>query len=427
MLFSQVLMSLGSAAVLTLAIDISPNSRLSDIVLAGQNARSFPDASLPYSVVRRDQTFKSDPITLDTSWQNAILYQHSLYVRHQELALLPLYVKLTNIKTVCSSTDVSTGSQGDVSLKLGVQITCATCYIKGISTATLTVAGSGDLVQILQSYVEAIQGDILNITEDAIGIVGSSLEQDVVEFLNATDAIANEMDNFTLSIRNEMESFLGFDVFSVDSISDEIEQIFSGLATTVNAEIEKDTQILHNFTEGIENVIKGVLSEIQDTIDKHLEFLSTIFDDIADDIDDFVDKVFDSVKNTFDEGLASIKDAFHDNEYALPTVDVDFNQMSASSIPDISLQFQLDAFELYMELDTMLSAGATYTLPLYISETPIGVSLGDDVTAGIVATIDLILDIQAQIDISSGFHLKFDDILTLDIELFAEKVSNIHL
>ncbi|KAF3007250.1 hypothetical protein E8E14_009783 [Neopestalotiopsis sp. 37M] len=395
MLFSQVLMSLGSAAVLTLATDISANSRLSDIVLARQNERSFSEPSMPYSVVRRDQTFKSDPITLDTSWQNAILYQDSF------------------------SKGVSTGSQGNLSLDLGVQITCTTCYIKGSTMTSLTVAGSGDLVQILQNYIEAIEGDVQNITEAAIGIVSNSLEQDVVEFLNTTDIVAQKVENIADSMWKKLESIFGS--WMSDLLAD-FDDLVSKISTKLNSEIEEDTQILHSFTASVEGVIKDVLDDLK----KDLDDISFIPDSFIEEIGDFAEEVFDSVKDTIDEELTEIKDAFHNNTFALPTVDVDFNQASTSSIPEISMQFQLDAFELYMELDTMLSAGATYTLPLYVSNTPIGVSLGDDVTAGIVATIDLILDIKAQIDISSGFHLKFDDSLTLDIEMFAEKVSNIH-
>lgn len=285
--------------------------------------------------------------------------------------------------------------------------------------ASLTVAGSGNLVQILQNYIEAIEGDIQNITEAAIEIVSNSLEQDVVEFLNTTDIVAQKVENIAESMWNKMESIFGS---WLSHLVDDLDHLVSKISNKLNLAIEEDTQILHSFTENVEGVIRAVL----DDIDKVLDDLE-IPDWITDDVDDFVDEVFDSVKDKMDEELAEIKDAFHNNTFALPTVDVDFNQASTSSIPEISMQFQLDAFELYMELDTMLSAGATYTLPLYVSNTPIGVSLGDDVTAGIVATIDLILDIKAQIDISSGFHLKFDDSLTLDIEMFAEKVSNIHL
>jgi len=43
----------------------------------------------------------------------------------------------------------------------------------------------------------------------------------------------------------------------------------------------------------------------------------------------------------------------------------------------------------------------------------------------VTAVVDLILDVQAEIDISSGFHVQLDDGVLIDIQLFSEKASGI--
>jgi hypothetical protein len=80
-----------------------------------------------------------------------------------------------------------------------------------------------------------------------------------------------------------------------------------------------------------------------------------------------------------------------------------------------------------MLLDTTLSAGATYTLNLYTSETPIGFAISNNLWLGVIFAIDLILDVNAEIDMSSGFHIKLDDGAALDINMFDTEVANIAL
>lgn len=80
-----------------------------------------------------------------------------------------------------------------------------------------------------------------------------------------------------------------------------------------------------------------------------------------------------------------------------------------------------------MLIDTTLSMGATYNLPLYKSETVLGVSVTESLEVGIIFTIDLILSVEGEIDISSGFHIKLEDGLAIDIALFSNDVSDIHL
>ena len=80
-----------------------------------------------------------------------------------------------------------------------------------------------------------------------------------------------------------------------------------------------------------------------------------------------------------------------------------------------------------LDLDIILATGATYSLNLFTSETAAGISVPGVVTAGVVFSVDLILIATAEVDIGSGIHIKFDDPLTFDMELFSSNLSSIDL
>ncbi|KAJ4309544.1 hypothetical protein N0V84_011448 [Fusarium piperis] len=105
-------------------------------------------------------------------------------------------------------------------------------------------------------------------------------------------------------------------------------------------------------------------------------------------------------------------------------MDVDFN-IDLPEIPEFRLQFQFDGLEMYMLIDTVLSAGATYTLNLYTSTTPVGFAVSDNLEVGVIFTIDLILSVEGEINISSGFHLRLDDGVVFELGIFSDKIASI--
>lgn len=114
------------------------------------------------------------------------------------------------------------------------------------------------------------------------------------------------------------------------------------------------------------------------------------------------------------------------DDFEFPTFNYTFD-LDVPSIPECNLRFQFDGLELYMMIDTILGVGATYELNLYSSNTPLGISITKDLEIGIIFAIDLILAVEGQIDISSGFHIKLEDGLAIDIALFSDDVSDIVL
>ncbi|KAI1333317.1 hypothetical protein F5Y16DRAFT_9650 [Xylariaceae sp. FL0255] len=150
----------------------------------------------------------------------------------------------------------------------------------------------------------------------------------------------------------------------------------------------------------------------------------------------FTSDVTDDIRNVTDETITYVenvlKNATHDIENGdFDFADIDFPPFNVSlnvdlpEISEVNLRFQLDGLELYANLDTTLSAGASYTLNLYTSDSPIGLAVNSDTFIGVIASIDLLLYADGDINLSSGLHLQANDGLALDISLFGKNVSSI--
>ncbi|KAI1385464.1 uncharacterized protein F4822DRAFT_413106 [Hypoxylon trugodes] len=146
--------------------------------------------------------------------------------------------------------------------------------------------------------------------------------------------------------------------------------------------------------------------------------------EVHDEISNVTGEVIDSVENYFKTVVNNLEDGFDLSDFDFPPINASFN-VDVPDIPECHLQFNFDGLELYMLIDTVLSAGATYDLNLYSSNTPIGISAGKDLFLGVVFAIDLILSADAEIDISSGIHIKLEDGVGLDMTLFGQNVSSI--
>lgn len=102
--------------------------------------------------------------------------------------------------------------------------------------------------------------------------------------------------------------------------------------------------------------------------------------------------------------------------------------MNLTEIPETTIELQFDGLELYMLLDVALDGGQTYTIPLYPKSwyQPAGFAVGDQ-EIGIVIGLDLILALDAGVDLSTGVHIAFDDGLAMEIAMFGNDVSTISL
>ncbi|KAK6541520.1 hypothetical protein TWF694_007327 [Orbilia ellipsospora] len=150
------------------------------------------------------------------------------------------------------------------------------------------------------------------------------------------------------------------------------------------------TQDIDSVRGAVNNVTNATLSFIQ----KYATSLSTSFD-----------------KNNFD--LADLE---------LPPIPVDYD-ITTPQLPGAYLTFEFDGFEIYLAMNTIFSAGVTYVINLYSLPSPIGLQLTQDLFIGVVPSIDLILSADSEINISSGFHIKFDDGFILETGLFGNNVT----
>ncbi|KAK5991692.1 hypothetical protein PT974_07725 [Cladobotryum mycophilum] len=90
---------------------------------------------------------------------------------------------------------------------------------------------------------------------------------------------------------------------------------------------------------------------------------------------------------------------------------------------EYTLEVEFENTEFYIELETVVSAGITYTFSIYSSK-----NLGADIDGlffGVVFSVDLILSVENEIDIKSGFHIKLDDKMLMTIALFAKEASHL--
>lgn len=121
-----------------------------------------------------------------------------------------------------------------------------------------------------------------------------------------------------------------------------------------------------------------------------------------------------------------VTDGFSISDFDFGPLNLDFD-VKVPALPSADLKFQFDGMELYMEMNTVLASGATYTLNLYSSDTPIGFAVANDLLVGVVFSVDLILSVESEIDISTGFHIQLHDGIAIDIPMFDQNVSSITL
>lgn len=134
------------------------------------------------------------------------------------------------------------------------------------------------------------------------------------------------------------------------------------------------------------------------------------------------DYVVDTTGSYIKNVTNNLGDGIEKSDFNLPTFNYSFS-LNNIEIPDASLHFQFDGMELYVEMNTIISAKATYELNLYTSLSGLKVK---GTQLGCVVTVDLILSASGEINISSGFHIKLNDGVAITIPLFRNIVSDMN-
>lgn len=151
--------------------------------------------------------------------------------------------------------------------------------------------------------------------------------------------------------------------------------------------------------------------------------LDNVTDQVQNEIYNLRTEVANHTKEYVDQVTDDLDDGFDMDDFDLPTMDFDLN-IDLPEIPEFRLEFQFDGLELYILIDTVLSAGATYTLNLYTSTTPAGFAVRHNLEVGVILTLDLIVSVEGEIDISTGFHLKLDDGVRIELGIFSEEIAS---
>lgn len=163
--------------------------------------------------------------------------------------------------------------------------------------------------------------------------------------------------------------------------------------------------------------------------------IQNLTEQLGDEITNMTLSAARSVGKLVDGAWEEIKDAFDPDDdfdiddvidFDLLDIDTDFD-IELAPMPEIQILFQIDHLDLYMEIDTTISASTTLTIPLYQSQTALGIALTEDMSAGLFVTMDLILSAEGEITLRSGFHIVFDDPVGFNIAMFSSDVSDIIL
>lgn len=113
-----------------------------------------------------------------------------------------------------------------------------------------------------------------------------------------------------------------------------------------------------------------------------------------------------------------------DSDKSIPEIQPVLNLDDTQGLPEAQGHFEFDGLELYLDLDITLSQSATHAIPLF--QIPLDEFEIDDIDIGPKLSIDLILIASSAIDLESGIHVKIDDGVAFDLDLF-RNISSLSL
>jgi hypothetical protein len=165
------------------------------------------------------------------------------------------------------------------------------------------------------------------------------------------------------------------------------------------------------------------ISQVVDiTIDNVRDRVYAFANDTKDQIEVFIDDKFGNVTAIYEK----LKNGIDIHDFLPPVMNTSYD-LAIEPIPDATLSFRFEDLDLYLEIGTLLSGSATYTVPLYHSQTVAGISTPNGLQIGATFTVELILEVEGALDMTSGLHVKVDDSVSLDVALFGDEVSRIDL
>ena len=89
--------------------------------------------------------------------------------------------------------------------------------------------------------------------------------------------------------------------------------------------------------------------------------------------------------------------------------------------PVVRLDFR--GVEAYVDIEVKTSAKATYSINLFSTENPLGLSL-PDLDIGVMFHVDLVFSVDAIIDLEGGFHIALADDAYLEAAIFGGDIKD---
>lgn len=158
--------------------------------------------------------------------------------------------------------------------------------------------------------------------------------------------------------------------------------------------------------------------------------LGDAFNDTFHEINEYGVLVVDEIRDFIGDTGRTFAEAFLElrtddlEGFDLPSPNIDFD-VDVGDFPDTVFDVAFKDIDIFVQLSIVLSAGLTYELNLYSSK-QLGIEI-DTIFVGVVASIDLILSVEAEIVIDTGFHIKLDDTVGMKLALFADEASHLTL
>jgi hypothetical protein len=172
---------------------------------------------------------------------------------------------------------------------------------------------------------------------------------------------------------------------------------------------------------------------ISQIVDKTINDVGSRIVELTNDtknrIEDFIDENLggpSDILSYLSETYDNFEDGIDVADFLPPNMSISYD-LNITPVPDTTLSFRFEDLDLYLEVETILAASATYTLPLFHSKSSAGFSVPDGIRIGATFTVDLILTVEGSLDMTSGLHVKIDDTVSLDIALFGDEISRIDL
>jgi len=97
-------------------------------------------------------------------------------------------------------------------------------------------------------------------------------------------------------------------------------------------------------------------------------------------------------------------------------------KLTDEAIIDPTVRLEFTGVEAYVDLRVAMSVGATYSLNLFTSESPIGLGF-PGLSVGVVFYVDLVFSLTDAIDLEGGFYVKVADNAFLEASVFGGDIT----